>query len=107
MRISGDYMAQPKARPSFHQNHSLSLAVEYERTLARACRYATVVALLCFGFAPGLRADTLSGTIKDPSGAVVGGAQIEISGAGLANPLVLKSDDSGRFQAPNLGPGKY
>jgi len=58
-------------------------------------------------FAARLRADTISGTVKDPSGAVVPGARIEISGGGLPQPLVLTSDDSGKFTAPNLSPGKY
>ncbi|MGA8072291.1 MAG: M1 family aminopeptidase [Candidatus Acidiferrales bacterium] len=56
---------------------------------------------------PRLRADTISGTVKDPSGAVVPGARIEISGGGLTKPLVLSSDDSGKFTAPNLSAGKY
>ena len=100
-------MAQPQARLSSNRNPSWSCALGYRRTLANAFRYAALLALVGLALAPGLRADTLSGTIKDPSGAVVGGAQIEISGAGLAEPLILKSDDSGEFTAPNLSPGKY
>jgi hypothetical protein len=57
--------------------------------------------------APQLRADTLSGTVKDPSGAVVANAHIEITGGNLAQPLVLASDAAGKFTAPNLAPGKY
>src|SRR6516165_1589203 len=100
-------MAQPQARLSSNRNPSWSCALGCRRTLANAFRYAALLALVGLALAPGLRADTLSGTIKDPSGAVVGGAQIEISGAGLAEPLILKSDDSGEFTAPNLSPGKY
>jgi hypothetical protein len=52
-------------------------------------------------------ADTLSGTVKDPSGAVVVGARIEITGGNLSQPLVVTSDASGKFSAPNLASGKY
>src|SRR5271163_3973130 len=68
---------------------------------------AAVLALLCATLAPALRADTLSGTVKDPSGAVVAGARIEITGGNLIQPIVLTSDASGRFTAPDLAPGKY
>jgi hypothetical protein len=58
-------------------------------------------------FPNGLLADTISGTVKDPSGAVVAGARIEISGGGLSQPLIVASDASGKFTAPNLAAGKY
>jgi hypothetical protein len=64
-------------------------------------------ALLCLVCATGVRADTISGTVKDPSGAVVAGARVEISGGGLAAPLVLTSDDAGKFAAPKLTAGTY
>src|SRR5207302_3165669 len=67
----------------------------------------STVVLLCVILATPLRADTISGTVKDPSGAVVTGAHIEISGGTLPEPLVLTSDDTGKFAAPNLSPGKY
>src|SRR5262249_32266587 len=54
-----------------------------------------------------LRADTITGTVKDPSGAVVAGAKIEITGGNLTQPLSLTSDDSGKFSAPDLSAGKY
>lgn len=55
----------------------------------------------------GLRADTISGTVKDPSDAVVAGVRIEVTGGNLSQPIVLTSDASGRFAAPDLAPGKY
>ncbi len=54
-----------------------------------------------------LRADTLTGTVKDPSGAVVAGAIVEISGGDLAKPLTLTTDGAGNFSAPDLKPGTY
>jgi Carboxypeptidase regulatory-like domain/Peptidase family M1 domain len=70
-----------------------------------------IFALMCLGLgtalATGARADTISGTVKDPSGAVVAGARVEITGGNLAQPLVLTTDDAGKFAAPNLAAGKY
>src|SRR3984885_2968751 len=69
--------------------------------------YAAILALVCLALAARLGADTISGTVKDPSGAVVAGARIAISGGGLSEPLVLTSDETGKFAAPNLNPGSY
>src|SRR2546425_2154692 len=69
--------------------------------------FPALAALLCLALAPHLHADTISGTIKDPSGAVVIGARIEISGDNLLQPLLLTSDESGKFIAPNLSAGSY
>src|SRR5437867_257650 len=69
--------------------------------------YPLILTLLSAPLTTPLRADTISGTVKDPSGAVVAGARIEISGVALAEPLVLTSDGAGKFIAPNLSAGKY
>ena len=66
-----------------------------------------ILALVWLVLIPQAGADTISGTVKDPSGAVVAGARIEITGGDLAQPLVLTSDESGKFAAPNLSAGKY
>lgn len=50
---------------------------------------------------------SISGTIHDPSGALVADATIEISGDGLARPIVLTSDAVGNFSSPELKPGRY
>jgi hypothetical protein len=54
-----------------------------------------------------LHADSISGTIADPSGALIPGVRIEITGGDLAQPLVLSSDTVGRFSSPDLKPGTY
>jgi hypothetical protein len=54
-----------------------------------------------------LHADSISGTIADPSGALIPGVRIEITGGDLAQPLVLSSDTVGRFSSPDLTPGTY
>jgi Carboxypeptidase regulatory-like domain len=62
--------------------------------------------LFCLALCPSLRADTIAGTVKDPSSAVVVAAHIEITGEGLVQPIVLTSDEAGKFTAPNLNSGK-
>jgi len=69
--------------------------------------YAAALLVLGLAFAAPLRADSISGTIKDPSGEVVAGARIEITGGHLAQPMVLTSDETGKFAATHLDPGKY
>jgi hypothetical protein len=54
-----------------------------------------------------LRAETISGTVQDQSGAVISGARIEISGGDLAQSVVLLSDGVGKFASTELKPGTY
>jgi hypothetical protein len=69
--------------------------------------YLSVFALTCLAFGSDVRADTITGTVKDPFGAVVANAHIEITGGGASKPIILASDESGKFTATNLSPGKY
>ena len=69
--------------------------------------YVPIVMLVCLIFTSQAHADTISGTVKDSSGGVVIGARIEITGGNLSQPLLLVSDESGKFTAPNLNAGKY
>lgn len=69
--------------------------------------YPTILTLVCLVFTNPLRADTISGTVKDASGGVVIGARIQITGGNQPQPLVLSTDESGKFTAPNLAAGKY
>lgn len=64
--------------------------------------------LLVFLTAPGwLHSQTISGTVKDSSGAVIPDARIEITGGSLSEPVVLSSDGEGKFASPKLTPGSY
>jgi hypothetical protein len=45
--------------------------------------------------------------VKDPSGALVAGARVEVSGGTLNEPLALTTNGEGKFSAPNLVPGRY
>ena len=69
--------------------------------------YTVMLALLGSGLASTARADTLSGTVKDSSGGVVAGARVEISGGAAAPLVVVTTDQTGKFSAPNLPAGKY
>ncbi|HET6932899.1 MAG TPA: carboxypeptidase regulatory-like domain-containing protein [Candidatus Acidoferrum sp.] len=85
------------------------VAIHIEERRGRYPRvlFWAILLLLCLGFGANLRADTLSGTVKDPSGLPVAGAKVEISGESLVQPVTLTTDDSGKFAAPDLKPGKY
>jgi len=49
----------------------------------------------------------LQGTIKDPSGAVVPGAKVVVSGSALVGSKELETDSSGYYRFSNLPPGTY
>ena len=54
-----------------------------------------------------VHAATVSGNIKDITGAVIVGAEIEVRGGGLPQPLLLRSDQAGHFSTPELKSGSY
>ena len=54
-----------------------------------------------------LRCETLSGTVQDQTGAVISGAQVEITGGGLQQAVVISTDALGKFTSPELNPGRY
>jgi hypothetical protein len=49
----------------------------------------------------------LQGTVKDPSGAVVSGATVELSGSAQIGKKILTTDSSGYYRFANLPPGNY
>src|SRR5207244_13399339 len=48
---------------------------------------------------------SLQGTVHDPSGAVVPGAEVEIRNVETGAARMLKADESGRWREPVLLPG--
>lgn len=97
-------MSQPPAAQS-HAHQKRSRTHKQRKTNL----YMVLAALLAVSLVLAVRlaADTLSGTVKDPSGAVVAGAKVEIGGGALAQPVALVTDATGKFSAPNLAPGTY
>jgi hypothetical protein len=65
-----------------------------------------VFALLLLGL-PLLQGATLSGVVKDPSGAAVARAEAIVVGASLAEPIHAFTDTQGRFRFDDLAPGPY
>jgi len=49
----------------------------------------------------------LQGTVKDPTGAVVSKATVEVSGPALIGVKKVETDQSGYFRFANLPPGEY
>jgi hypothetical protein len=50
---------------------------------------------------------TLSGTVKDPSGAVLPGAQVVLHNLGTSVERTVTSDSAGQYVVPSLAPGDY
>ena len=50
--------------------------------------YPSMLVLVCLVLARPVRADTISGTVKDPSGAVVAGARVELTGQNAGTSCV-------------------
>jgi hypothetical protein len=71
---------------------------------------AAVLMLSSLGAIPGhaqVTGATLSGTITDPSGARIPGAQISVTNAATAITQEFRADSAGYYAAPNLAPGAY
>src|SRR5260370_6079560 len=49
----------------------------------------------------------LQGTVKDPSGAVINNAAVELTGSSLVGKKSLTTDSSGYYRFANLPPGTY
>jgi hypothetical protein len=80
------------------------------RVAARLARYwlIAIMALLLAPFAYcQVAGGTLSGTITDPSGAVVPGASVAITDTSTGITRTLTTDNAGFYSAPNLLPSKY
>src|SRR5689334_5477886 len=76
-------------------------------------RFLSLTALFCaivIFFTIPLNAQTsgsFAGTVKDPAGAVVSGAQIVVRNTVTGESYNATSDEIGRFRIENLAPGRY
>ena len=73
------------------------------RTSIFALAVISAIPVLAFGQSTA----TLSGTVKDPSGAALPGAQVVIRNLGTGVERALVSDGAGQYVAPSLAPGDY
>lgn len=79
----------------------------YSRVVWQSFVSRVIAAFLLLFLPTCLLADNISGTVHDPSGAVIAGARIEITGGDLTQPLILSSDAVGAFTSPDVKPGTY
>src|ERR1700757_1128192 len=79
------------------------------RSTLRLVTLLAIVALLLSGVAIFAQETTggLQGTVKEASGAVVGGAHVVVKGSALAGDKALDTDSSGYYRFANLPPGTY
>jgi len=75
--------------------------------------WMSIVAILCFGIVLSVPASaqvsggSITGTVTDPTGAVVPGATVKIVNRGTGITQTLTTTSSGLFNKPNLDPGNY
>lgn len=70
-------------------------------------RFVLSCFLISLFFPACLQAATLSGTLKDSTGAVIVGGKVEIHGSNLLQPVTVSSDGAGHFSIADLKPGTY
>jgi Carboxypeptidase regulatory-like domain/TonB dependent receptor len=67
--------------------------------------------VLCLGLSSAILAQGLnasvSGTVTDPSGAVIDGASVTVTNTGTTLGKTVKSDSTGHYSAADLNPGTY
>src|SRR5580693_7592015 len=91
-KLSGEPMCRTdKTRPVNRESNSTGTARASRRSRRLYLFYASILAFFSLAVATRLLADAISGTVKDPSGAVVVGARIEITGGSLSQPIILSS----------------
>ena len=76
----------------------------------RITRIITGLSLVCLSFSVSAVAQTTStieGTVKDPQGAVIAGAQLKASSPSLATERTTTSDQDGFYRLTALPPGTY
>ncbi len=73
------------------------------------CAAILMLAVMLWGaaFAQQYASATLSGQVTDPQGAVVSGADVEVTATATNQKRTTTTDDQGRFVVPGLPPGRY
>ncbi len=70
-------------------------------------RFVLYFCVCIFWLPVALYSAAISGTVKDPSGSLVPGAVIQVSGGQLTQSVVVTADAQGHFVSPDLPPGIY
>lgn len=68
---------------------------------------ATVLFLASFAFGQGIVTGSISGTVTDPTGAVIPGAKVTVKHLETNTPGTTVSNEAGLFTIRNLPPGTY
>ena len=82
-------------------------------TASRLSIWTRLLVLLCFGLFLGTPSEaqvsggSITGTIVDPTGAVIPDADVKILNRGTGIAEALKTTSTGLFNKPNLDPGTY
>jgi carboxypeptidase family protein len=70
--------------------------------------FVTLIALCCCAFGQStVGTGSITGTVTDPSGAVVAGAKVTVTNTGTGQTINLTSNSAGAFNAAALAPGNY
>ena len=78
--------------------------------MTRTCRFLAVVAGFCLIISIGLaqiRSSAITGTITDPSGAVVPNATVVVTNEETNVAVEVKTNNAGEYTVPYLGAGRY
>ena len=72
-------------------------------------RVVLLLTLLTVSFpaSPQLTTASLEGMVRDPTGAVISGARVQVTNTATNAAIELTTDSGGRFLAPSLPPGPY
>ena len=68
--------------------------------------YAFIVLMSATAFGQSERG-TISGAVKDPSGAIVAGAKVTVTNTATNSPVIIQTTDSGDYTALSLQAGTY
>ncbi|MGA8151892.1 MAG: carboxypeptidase regulatory-like domain-containing protein [Terriglobales bacterium] len=68
---------------------------------------ALIICLLCVPLVSQVTSGTISGTVRDPSGAVVTHATVTVRAGDIGVSRVVTTSSSGEFVVPNLPPATY
>ena len=88
----------------------VALVQAFQGTASRWTRFFTVaISCLLFAFSALAQSDrgTVSGTVKDPSGAAVAGAKVEVSNLENGNTFRATTTTAGEFTVPSVPTGHY